>query len=111
MIVGNLFNGESGISDGSDDGFSKGVARTNITGADIKVINPSFKMCLSVSGNFDSAVVTLEKWLNKEWVELTDAEWKYPRVLEGLSLDVGTAFRFRISGAGAGTNIKAGVSY
>ncbi|AGG58037.1 hypothetical protein VPAG_00001, partial [Vibrio phage douglas 12A4] len=69
MIVGNLFSGENGISDGTSNGVSMGISRTHITGADIKVINPSFKMCLSVSGEFDGATVTLEKWLDKQWVE------------------------------------------
>lgn len=107
----NLFDGQGGNSDGSADGTSKGVSISDVPGQDVLIINPPPKINASVSGNFDGASVTLQKWLYGEWVSLDDAIWQRSRVLENLPIEVGTAYRFEIDNAGSHTDIKAGVSF
>lgn len=107
----NLFDGQGGNSDGTADGTSQGVSITTITGENVTIIALPPKVNVSVSGTFDGANVTLQKWLYGEWVSLDDAVWRRSRVLEDLPVEVGTAYRFLIDSAGASTDIKAGVSY
>lgn len=107
----NLFDGQDGNSDGTADGTSRGVSIVDIPGQDVLIINPPPKINISVSGTFDGATVTLQKWLYGEWVSLDDAAWQRTRVLENLPIEVGVAYRFELDNAGGSTDVKAGVSY
>lgn len=107
----NLFTGQNGSSDGTINGPSDGVGRVGIADGSIKIINSGGKLSIYVKGEFDGCEVRLQQWLVDEWVSLEDSLWTYPKVLSGVSIETGTAFRLIISKGGVSTNVKAGVAY
>lgn len=94
----NLFNGESGISDGSADGVS-----AEITG-------DGSRLNIYVAGVFDSASITLQRFSEhlSDFGD-TSAIWTQPDEYQGLTVKPGERYRLIIDSAGGSTNLFAEV--
>lgn len=92
----NLFDGSSGITDGSSDGVSK-----EITGSGGPVD-------IFVTGTFDGASVILQRFseVKRDFMP-TAAVWIDSDEFQGLVVDAGERYRLSLVNAGASTDITA----
>ncbi|AUR95317.1 hypothetical protein NVP1205O_42 [Vibrio phage 1.205.O._10N.222.51.A7] len=90
----NLFDGQNGRSDGAKDGVSATV--------------PSGNNNISVSGVWDGASVTIERYSKErnDWFT-TQAVWTDNDVFQGLVSESGERYRLLITSAGASTKLYA----
>lgn len=110
-ISTNLFSGTSGNSDGTTAGTSREITLVDPGFADPYVLPASHEVLnIHVVGVWDTAVVSMEKYLDGEWYPV-DVEWIGNRILEGLLLEVGVSARLNILNVGATTNLKVFVGH
>lgn len=100
IFMSDLFDGQSGRSDGTADGFSKEITGSNQT------------VDISVYGTFDGAQVTLQQYgtTQNKWFD-TSALWDSPDKFQGLTIKAGERYRLAITSAGATTDISSEVFY
>lgn len=100
IYIADMFDGNSGRSNGLVDGFSK-----SITG-------DGFLVDVSVTGLFDGATVTLQKYDSDttSWNDLS-VVWTDEGDFTGLYVDSADEYRLNIAGAGGSTDIDSEVYY
>lgn len=100
IYIADMFDGNSGRSNGLIDGFSKTITADG------------FFVDITVTGNFDGASVTLQKYNDDttSWDDLS-VVWTETGDLPGLYVDNGEQYRLNITSAGGSTDIDAEVYY
>lgn len=92
----NLFDGNGGKSDGTENGYSSTL--------------PTGVKNISVHGVFDGATVTLSRYSEESdsWFK-TKAVWTSPNVFQGLDVSGGARYHLEIENSAANTQIIAEV--
>lgn len=92
----NLFDGSTGITDGTSDGVSK------------EILGSGGPVDVFVTGNFDGATVVLQRFseVKKDFMP-TAAVWIDSDEFQGLVVDSGERYRLLLKDAGANTEITA----